>query len=34
MDTVVSRTLREHHDLTPKQFFVDVVDLEDEDSGE
>nr|WP_152419042.1 tyrosine-type recombinase/integrase [Haloferax alexandrinus] len=28
----IAYALREHHDLTPKQFFVDVVGLEDEES--
>ncbi len=30
----IAYALREHHDLTPKQFFVDVVGLEDEESEE
>jgi integrase len=30
----IAYALREHHDLTPTQFFVDVVGLEDEGSDE
>jgi len=30
----IAYALREHHDLTPKQFFVDVVGLEGEGPGE
>ncbi|ELK55780.1 XerC/D-like integrase [Haloferax sp. BAB-2207] len=30
----IAYALREHHDLTPTQFFVDVVGLEDEESDE